>query len=363
MFKLDQIRSIHLEPSSFCNARCPHCPRNDSGVENVSDYKERNLTLHDVQSIISVELLKNLDNILYNGNLGDMIMNPEIVEITQWFRDINPKVKIQANTNGGARDAKFWRSMASLDVEIRFGIDGLADTHHLYRQNTVFDQVVKNAQIFIEAGGNAVWKMIKFKHNQHQIELCQDMARNLGFKEFQVVNMNRGMVHAYDKHGNYSHTIEEYDAPRDYETMRDTRKEHTKKYFPLQLSQASIHELIQCMSDLKKEIYINSLGEIYPCCFLGHNPRTLDPIRLQNVGILQMSDLLAPEEIKINALEHGLEECLEWFSKIKETWDIPSFNQGRLLICDQTCGKNPSITGGKIKGYDLFVDTTDIIEL
>ena len=362
MLRIDEIRQIHLEPSSFCNARCPRCPRNDNGAEVVNDFVERNLTLAEIQQIFPESVIRNLRSILYNGNFGDMIMNPEIEEITQWFRSLNSRMQICANTNGGARGRDFWINMAKLRVDIMFGLDGLADTHHLYRQNTVFDVAMKNAQTFIDAGGNAVWKMIRFQHNEHQIDACRKLAEKMGFKEFQLLNHNRGGSHAYDRYGNYSHTIEGFDGPRDFETMRQDRARHESKVFEIVLDENPPHEIIQCMSKKYREIYVTSAGEIYPCCFLGHSPATLDALRVRMPGLPQVKKLMSAP-IKVNALEHGLEACLEWFALVEETWNLASFKEGRLLICDETCGKNPSRTGGEVMGEQIFWETTDRFKL
>ena len=41
-----------------------------------------------------------------------------------------------------------------------------------------------NAKAFIEAGGKARWKMIVFKHNEHQIDEAKLLAKDMGFWEF-----------------------------------------------------------------------------------------------------------------------------------------------------------------------------------
>ena len=53
MYKLSDIRDIHLEISSLCNARCPLCPRNFHGYPYNDGYIERNLTLDDVKKILN----------------------------------------------------------------------------------------------------------------------------------------------------------------------------------------------------------------------------------------------------------------------------------------------------------------------
>jgi sulfatase maturation enzyme AslB (radical SAM superfamily) len=111
-------------------------------------------------------------------------MNPEGPDIVEYFFSVNPNLKITISTNGGARDQKFWSRLAQTPAIIQFCIDGLADTHHLYRQNTSYKTVIKNANTVIRNGGHAVWKMIQFDHNQHQIEQCRELSKQLGFKNF-----------------------------------------------------------------------------------------------------------------------------------------------------------------------------------
>ena len=50
---------------------------------------------------------------------------------------------------------------------------------------------MRNAQYFIEAGGRATWKMIRFKHNEHQIEQAKQLSQTLGFVDFIVVESPR----------------------------------------------------------------------------------------------------------------------------------------------------------------------------
>jgi hypothetical protein len=38
-------------------------------------------------------------------------------------------------------------------------------------------------------------------------------------------------------------------------------------------------------------------------------------------------------------LEYPLEECIEWFKSVENAWKIDSYEQGRLVICDDVCGQ------------------------
>jgi MoaA/NifB/PqqE/SkfB family radical SAM enzyme len=176
MISYDQIREVHLEISSLCNARCPLCPRNFRGYPYNDGYIETNLTLDSVIRIFSSKFLKQLHRIYINGNFGDAVMNPETPAIVEYFKLHNKDLIIDISTNGSARDRSFWQKLAKEKATVLFCLDGLEDTHHLYRQNTNWQTILNNAKIFIDAGGNAIWKMIKFEHNKHQINACKNLS-------------------------------------------------------------------------------------------------------------------------------------------------------------------------------------------
>jgi hypothetical protein len=49
---------------------------------------------------------------------------------------------------------------------------------------------------------------------------------------------------------------------------------------------------------------------------------------------------LIPLIAKNNALKYSLEECVNWFTQVEKSWNIPTFEQGRLVICNDVCGQN-----------------------
>ena len=75
------------------------------------------------------EFIQRLSEILINGNYGDIVMNPESLDIIEYFRGLNSKLHIPISTNGAARDKQFWQRLAELDTKIYFCLDGLEDTH------------------------------------------------------------------------------------------------------------------------------------------------------------------------------------------------------------------------------------------
>jgi MoaA/NifB/PqqE/SkfB family radical SAM enzyme len=291
------------------------------------------LTLTEVQKIFQPAFILNLKELYINGNFGDAVMNPDTVPIVQYFRELNPDLTITISTNGGARDKKFWKELARLKTKILFCLDGIDEVHSLYRQNTLYSTVIKNAQTFIEAGGPATWKMIKFEHNTHQQEQAQKLSQELGFSEFLLVDHGRSQGPVYDDHGNLVHVM---GTPPDKEfaVLFHSRKNDEVLLEDI-VPNRQVKD-IKCAVQKSKSVYISSVGDVYPCCFLGFSPKTYGHGNYHQAANAQLKNLIKNN----NALENTLEKCLEWFSEIENSWKIPTFEQGRLVICNDVCGQS-----------------------
>jgi MoaA/NifB/PqqE/SkfB family radical SAM enzyme len=333
MIAYQDIREVHLEISTLCNAACPQCPRNFNGYPQNDGYPEVNMTLEMVKRIFPQEFLSRLNRILINGNFGDMVMNPETLDIVRYFKQQAPNLKIVISTNGGARNREFWKALAETNSTVLFCLDGLEDTHHLYRQNTSWSTVIKNAQTFIDAGGNATWKMIKFRHNEHQIDACRRLSQEMGFSWFELVDHGRDTGPVFDKNGNLTHVLGDYRGSTDFQVVfYDYRSERQdiKNYHPRK-SNITGHT---CETIEKRSIYVSATGDVFPCCFTGMYPKTYGH---NNYGQIT-NDQIAPLIRENNALEYPLEHCIQWFSAVKQSWNIEKHVDGRLLICDDVCG-------------------------
>lgn len=335
MISFNSIKHVHLEISSLCNAMCPCCLRTFWGYPYNGGYPETNLSLEQAQKIFQPDFLKQLTGIYINGNFGDIVMNPEGPDIVDYFLKQNPKLTIKISTNGSAKDQIFWTRLAHSGATVSFCLDGLSDTHHLYRQNTSWKTIIKNANIFINAGGKAVWKMIQFDHNRHQIDQCRQMSKTLGFIDFNLVLGGRDTAPVFNKHGKLMHVLGNYTGEKDFEVLfykkktdqvmvKDITKERTPS------------STINCIAKNNKSIYISANGEVSPCCFTGVYPKSYGKGQYYEAANSQLVPLIN----KNNALTHSLEECIEWFNQIEQSWDIPTFEHGRLVICNDNCGQN-----------------------
>jgi MoaA/NifB/PqqE/SkfB family radical SAM enzyme len=333
MIAFDTIRDVHLEISSLCNASCPWCPRTFWGYPYNGGYPEVNMTLANAKTIFSQAFLQQLTSIRINGNFGDIVMNPEGADVVEYFRNANPDLAITISTNGAARAREFWQKLAKNQASVAFCLDGLEDTHHLYRQNTTWSTIVKNAQTFIAAGGVAKWKFIKFKHNLHQVDACRKLSVELGFADFELVDDGRNTAPVFNRAGELTHVLGDYTGEREFEILFHKKKTDLILLEDI-VADRTPKRQIQCRAQQSKSIYISANGEVSPCCWTGFYPNTYGAGQYHAAANAQLMPLIA----KNNALKYTLSECIEWFSNITRCWDKHTYEQGRLVICDDVCG-------------------------
>lgn len=313
MYRLSEINVIHLEITNKCQASCPMCARNLQGGADNPFMKLNEITLEQFKEWFEPAFISQLDKLYMCGNLGDPVVAKDTLEIFAYCREHNPDMWLSMNTNGSAKGRQFWEQLAELRVTIRFGIDGLADTHNIYRRGTDFNKIIENASTFIRSGGDAIWDMLVFEHNQHQVSECEALSKELGFIQFIPKNTARfkdNKLDVIDREGKKEYTL--------YPSVKS--KELTNKVINIQPGE------INCKVKFGS-MYVTSNGIVTPCCWLGidelpfHNPSRID--YLDKIG-------------KFYSLyEHSLKEIFDSnvFNKVSDTWDSDP-----LLECKKQCG-------------------------
>lgn len=313
MYKLEDIKTVHLEITSRCQASCPMCVRNIQGGIDSPNLKLSEITLSNFKEWFPTTFIKQLDRLYMCGNTGDPIVAGDTLEIFKYLKETNPAIDLSMNTNGSARNQRWWRDLATIGVKVIFGIDGLSTTHHLYRIGTDYHQILRNADAFIQAGGEAEWHMLVFQHNEHEIDACRSTSEQMGFKKFVSKNTSRFQsddLKVLNKDGTVSHIL----IPS-IKSKKITEKLENQK------------PIINCKVKLPGSLYISAEGKIAPCCWLDFNampdssPSYTDFV---NNGFsnpnLHITDLIAIFES-------------DFFTKIENTW-----TKSPLRACSRQCG-------------------------
>ncbi len=346
MYRIEDIRHIHMEVSSLCNARCPMCLRNVSGGQTNPQLPQTELRLTDIQGFFSSDFIRQLKRIYFCGNYGDPILARDLIPILEHLRSLSPQIRLQLFTNGSLKESDFWVALAKLGVEIHFGIDGLGETHSLYRRNTDFEKIITNAKSFIDAGGSAHWDFIVFRHNEHQVQEAEAFSKKLGFRSFRAKKTGRFFSNRAGEVKTKQEVLKS-DGSFDYflempsgEHLNDSLKKEAhliEKYgsFERYLNQTPV----SCKVAEEKSLYVSAEGLVFPCCWtaLQLYPWYQKPETGQVWGILNG----AGGKSSISLKQHSLAEILQgkFFQDVERSWGLESIAAGKLKVCSRICGK------------------------
>ena len=236
-------------------------------------------------------------SILYCGNHGDPMMNPNIVGLCT-----NDK-QISIATNGGIGRIDDYVRLADIGTHITFGIDGLEDTNHLYRQGVKWNNLMKRVETFISAGGQATWQFIRFKHNMDQVDQAENLSKEMGFVDFFTMDVGRNNMPAIQPDKSISHWIlpPEPDAePQDF----DVEEYLEMRYRPINLNPPTYNRPKLSCEHLDGSVYVNSEGELFPCCYHGFGHVDRPKVHLKD------------------------------FDQLQSTWKTKNCNQ----VCAESCG-------------------------
>lgn len=231
---------LHLEPTDVCQAACPACAREiDSEFDKT---QQHHLTIDQILQHVDRTQIAKLDKMFMCGNYGDPAAGRHTMEIFKHFRSINPTITLGMNTNGAIQARHWWQALGELFQNagdyVVFSIDGLEDTNHIYRRGVSWPWLMQNVKAYIATGASAHWDMLVYRHNEHQLEACQQFAKDLGFTWFRAKVSRRPMPNDL-----------EFPVSWQVRTHRSTR--------------------IDCHAIREQSIYIDAQGRRSPCCWLG----------------------------------------------------------------------------------------------
>ena len=259
---LDNVKEIHIEPTSVCNAECPMCARNINGKGLNPYITLKSLPVKWFHDNITPKQIQQLKKVFFCGNVGDPASAPELLEIIEYFKKCNPDIVVGLNSNGGLKTTAWWSKLGRLldgplDYCV-FSIDGLENTNHLYRRNVKWEKIMENATAYISTGASAHWDMLVFKHNKHQVENAKSLASELGFSWFRSKETDRWDTYtidvgvepatAYDEI-NYNNATPICEVKRDSSIFLD----YTGNYWPCcHMAEAYLNKIgIELHSDIR----------------------------------------------------------------------------------------------------------------
>jgi hypothetical protein len=234
------IKVLHLEPTDVCQAACSLCARE---TDPLFDKKQQHhLSMQDILQVFDSAKIAQLEKMFMCGNYGDPAAGQHTLGICRQFRHINSDIVLGMNTNGALKNVHWWHELGNIFNQpqdyVVFSIDGLEDTNHVYRKNVDWYKLMANVQAYISAGGSAHWDMLVYQHNEHQVDQCEQLARDIGFTWFRAKVSKRGFNDRLQQPINWA-------VPQVVSTK------------------------IDCHALNEKSAYIDCQGRIGACCWLG----------------------------------------------------------------------------------------------
>jgi len=348
MIYLDQISQLHIELTDKCQAACPMCPRNWFGGIERSNVKNIEISLDQFKKWFPVSFLKQLKVMYACGNIGDPLLATDCLEIFRYVAENSKDCSLGIYTNGSLRSAEWWKELALILGKrgyVTFAIDGLKDTHEIYRRNTNFNKIIENAKTFIENGGIARAESLVFAHNENDTDRLKNFLLDLGFSsvDFRPTQRFPGITDypVKDKKGNIEYYIK---SP--------TNEKWLEKKFKIDLSELentdTLNKIIndseinpRCFE--QKEIFVSSRGHAYPCCLVygtSNNKEFNDGYGLQ---ILRKTLMESAEDLMndIQKIDLNNQDIYTAFSNVN--WDEgikKNTTCDKKLVCIKNCSNN-----------------------
>lgn len=323
MHSFKSVNQIQIDLTTYCNASCGCCVRNQAGGPLNDRLKLQHFKPNMWFKMCSDGSLENIELFVFNGNYGDPLMHPMIYEFVEHLYKVNPNMTIAIHTNGGIRDADFWNKFALLlskfaNHVVYFGIDGLEDTSPLYRRGVDYNKVMENAQAFIEFGGFAAWRYIVFDHNKHQVEQASNRAKQMGFSCF---SLNRATKTEFEVVEYKTYPAGKYTAPdRDYVQSLKEKYDFGIKGFARDYVDSS------CPWVATRKIQIDPTGGVWPCCYF-----SLD-VFAPNLRKEYLRPMMKFNNLEVNNLKQILNNDY-WQKDLPQAW-----NENTISRCNKCQG-------------------------
>jgi MoaA/NifB/PqqE/SkfB family radical SAM enzyme len=304
-------KEIHIELTDKCNAQCPMCARTNSmDISKTTEFvKNVEITFDEFKNIIKDFKFKKY---IFCGNYGDPLSAKDFLKIIEYVAD--QETEIYIHTNASLKTPSYFKKLGNIlsvntNNTVFFAIDGLEDTHHIYRRNTNFNKIIENAKEYIaNTNAKSSWEYLVFDHNEHQINDAKNRAKELGFTNFNYRYSNRfpqnGEVSFYDQ-GNLN-TIKK----AQFETILENYGE------------------IKCKAIQRGGVYLSAEGYLWPCCWTASRYKS-DP---------DLCDIVQKCNIEtINIKKYSIKEIMDsmiW-TEIENRWKYNSPN-----ACWNVCSRN-----------------------
>ena len=344
---LRDLQEIQVDLTSYCNAGCGTCARHEDGTQQLQPLlKLQHFDYSVFERLITKDLKEtNITSVAFNGNWGDAVMHPDFLQLAELVS--NSGLSLNVSTNGSIRNEKWWIKLASVlnkKSSVIFCLDGLEDTHHIYRRKTNFNKIVENIKAFTSAGGRADVTMTLFEHNKHQVKEVEAVAKECNTMYFRLRHSHGDNLLIIPKNEESYRVMASYDIDEHQVTfperdnslkMSDSRDYNVYLDANDQVKDAKANDTV-CLWYNDRNIQIDPWAVVWPCCHLSLFGVEAG-VESGDTMLFNLVDDSFLQARKMNTLkEYSLTEILtnKWF---KENLN-DALNTGAWKQCQNICG-------------------------
>ncbi len=178
--------SIRLEASSACQLKCTSCETAQGKTQ--ATLGRGFLAFDNFQKIVD-------DNPWINhielSNWGEIFLNPDLLKILEYAHQKNIVLSASNGANLNTVKPEVLEGLVKYQFRlITCALDGGSqETYRIYRVNGDFDRVIENIktinhykEVYQSQFPILQWQFILFSHNEHEIEVAQNLAKSLDMK-------------------------------------------------------------------------------------------------------------------------------------------------------------------------------------
>ena len=264
---------FHIEISSKCTLKCPRCSRQEvpdtltNGQLRLDFFKE---------NFPPAFVIEHIEKITFCGDDGDPIYAADLIPVIKYLKDIKD-IDILIVTNGSYKSVDWWTELSNTltsNDSIHFSIDGYNDaSNNVYRINSDWKSIFVGVNAMVKSPATVVWAAIAFRFNEDHIEQMKEMARLSGVDVFQLTKSTKfGSI--YEHYG-----IDDPLEPSSKYISSTLRFERDSTQFGKAIINKDVSDLYDnaLTGNMRplcavgtKGLFINSLGEFYPCCWVAN---------------------------------------------------------------------------------------------
>ena len=320
----------HIEVSSKCTLRCPRCAR----TEVPDSLINTELDLEFFYRNFTNEFIKDhVEKITFCGDDGDPIYAHDFIPIIKYLK-LKKDISIVIVTNGSYKKLDWWYELASILNEndhVHFSLDGYDQaSNEQYRINSDWYSIMLGVDTLRKKSkAYMTWDAIGFKFNENHIDHMRDMAKNLGFDQFQLT-LSTKFGSKYEHYGRddifepdnkslissthrFERQITNLSGRIFHERYKDTNLNLFEKVVP-------IGDIKPICHIGNKGLFINSKGDFYPCCWVanryGHNKHWNELGKKYNLYDNLLSDVVNDVFWKEKFVENSFECNLKCKSSV-----------------------------------------------